>query len=325
MKLFTPTNFFNEKVSIFPSDKMLSIGSCFSERIGTRLQKSGFSILVNPVGTLFNPLSISKILRRGLNNDVATLEDIQQNQERYFHFDASGQLADTEEEKVLANFNCAIKDINTHVRSSKFIIITLGTAFAYQLNSTKEVVANCHKVPQANFTKVLLSIDQMTNRLSSIINDIKEVNPEVKFIFTVSPVRHIKDGVMENQRSKARLIEVVHSLRENQGTFYFPSYEIVMDELRDYRFYNQDLVHPNSMAEEIIWEYFSKEYFSNEAKEMAVEVEKLNKSLSHKPFNVKSNSYRKFLDKQEEKIDELQGKYPHIDFASVLLRLKSLN
>lgn len=205
--------------------------------------------------------------------------------------------------------------MNTALKSSTHIIITLGTSWIYRFLESGQIVANCHKVPQHKFKKELLSVTEINKSVSSIISLIREVNPDINFIFTVSPVRHLKDGFIENQLSKSHLISALHQIiKIHENTFYFPSYEIMMDELRDYRFYKEDMIHPNQIAINYIWEKFYENWFSDEALDLKKQVLKIQRGLEHKPFNPNSNEHRKFLASLQEKIETLKKKYSHITF-----------
>jgi len=215
----------------------------------------------------------------------------------------------------LNQLNQASAFINTALKSNTHIIITLGTSWIYRFSESGKIVTNCHKVPQHKFKKELLSIVEINKSLSSIISLIRKVNPDINFIFTVSPIRHLKDGFIENQQSKSHLISALHQIIPlHKNTFYFPSYEIMMDELRDYRFYKEDMIHPNLLAINYIWEKFYENWLSDEALELKKEVIKIQKSLEHKPFNPNTDGHREFLASLQEKIELLKKKYPHISF-----------
>ena len=204
---------------------------------------------------------------------------------------------------------------NKSLINSTHIIITLGTSWVYRLKESGLAVANCHKVPKHKFRKELLSIAEIIESLAVIISLIKEINPTTNFIFTVSPVRHIKDGFIENQQSKAHLISALHQIiKFHENSFYFPSYEIMMDELRDYRFYKEDMIHPNNIAVNYIWEKLSKKWFSDETLQTTEQIQKIQKNLDHKPFNSESLLHEKFIKSTEQKIKKLQEKLPHIFF-----------
>jgi hypothetical protein len=224
-------------------------------------------------------------------------------------------LSSSSKEEALNQLNQASALINTALKSNTHIIITLGTSWIYRFSESDKIVTNCHKVPQHKFKKELLSIVEINKSLSSIISLIRKVNPDINFIFTVSPIRHLKDGFIENQQSKSHLISALHQIiKKQENTFYFPSYEIMMDELRDYRFYKEDMIHPNQIAINYIWEKFYENWLSDEAIDLKKQVIKIQRGLEHKPFNPDSKKHQQFLLSLQEKIEILKKKYSHISF-----------
>jgi lysophospholipase L1-like esterase len=235
--------------------------------------------------------------------------------ERWQSFEAHSKLSSSSKEEIIEQLNKASVSINKAVKNSTHFIITLGTSWVYRFNESGEIVANCHKVSQNKFKKELLSVAEINKSLSLIISLIKEINPSISFIFTVSPVRHLKDGVIENQQSKSHLISALHQIIPiHKNSFYFPSYEVMMDELRDYRFYKEDMIHPNQIAINYIWEKFYENWLSDEALELKKEVIKIQRGLEHKPFNPNSEGHQQFLSSLQEKIKTLKKKYSHISF-----------
>lgn len=293
---------FSEQMSIGQS--VLTVGSCFAQVMGEQLSQYKFDCLVNPMGTLFNPISISKILS---SNDTVDDKRIVERDRVFFHYDYHSDLrADTQ-----ANLIQMIKDrhdeIQSFVKRTDWVIITLGTAFVYELKNDQSVVANCHKVPQNLFKKRLLSLDEMLASYEHLFTSLNNVNPNLKIILTVSPVRHVKDGISENQMSKS-LLRVLCGLLENkEGVSYFPAYEIMMDELRDYRYYKDDMLHPSNLAEEIIWEKFMDTAFDNKTMIFQKEWKTILSALSHRPFNPKYKSHQDFIKKQLERLSKLDN------------------
>jgi hypothetical protein len=214
---------------------------------------------------------------------------------------------------VLYTINNRITKGTKHLKQAKFLLITLGTAYVYEEKSSRQVVANCHKVPNFNFNKKLLTKQEIIDSYTKTLVKIKDLNPDINIVFTLSPVRHIKDGVIENKRSKAILLTAIHELVEqNDNVSYFPSYEIMMDDLRDYRFYEKDMIHPNQVAIDYIWDKFSKVYFTDETKQLIKEVESLKKDLAHKPFNENSKEHQKFMNTIENKLEKFQLENPTV-------------
>ena len=283
------------------TSKILLLGSCFSENIGDKLSYYKFQTNLNPFGILFHPKAIENLITNAINEKVYTTDDLTFQNERWHCFDAHSNLSTTTKEELLDNLNTAISSTNKQVQEATHIIITLGTSWVYRFIETDTIVANCHKIPQKKFLKELLSVDEITASLAAIIVLLKAINKNIKILFTVSPVRHLKDGFVENTQSKAHLITAIHNILSKDYAFYFPSYEIMMDELRDYRFYAQDMIHPNNTAIDYIWEKFADTWFSENSKATIKEVEVIQKGISHRPFNEKSEQHQQFLKKLEIK------------------------
>ncbi len=299
----------------YQSDMML-LGSCFSENIGSKFSYFKLNASVNPFGIIFNVVSIEKLIQRAVNKDFFTEKDIFFHNDLWHCFEVHSELSNPNKDTFLETLNTLIESTNCQISKLTHCIITLGTSWVYQNNTTGEIVANCHKVPQKEFTKVLLSPAQNEQSLRSIVALIHSVNLTCQFIFTISPVRHSKDGFFENNVSKANLFSALHSsIIHHPSLTYFPSYEIVLDELRDYRFYEKDMLHPNALAVDYIWERFSETYFDQETLSIMQDVEVIQKGLAHRPFNPDTESHRKFLDKLEDKMQVLQKKVPTIDFS----------
>ncbi len=307
----------NRQNPIDYSSKVLLIGSCFSEHIGDKFSYFKFQSLSNPFGILFHPLAIEKFITNTINETEYDKADVFYHNEQFHCFDAHSRLSDTSEEKLIETLNQNIKSTLKFLKETSHLIITLGTAWAYRYIETDALVANCHKIPQKKFTKELLSVDSISESLEAIVSLVRQVNPEISVLFTVSPVRHLKDGFVENTRSKAHLISGIHSyLSESSGSnsSYFPSYEIMLDELRDYRFYNFDMLHPNETAINYIWERFQNVWFSEDTAQTMKEVEDVQKALAHRPVNPISVAHQTFLQDLETKQNALRDKYPLILF-----------
>ena len=294
----------------------LLFGSCFSENIGDKFEYFKFQTTINPFGILFHPLAIENLITRAINEEYYSEADLHFHNEQWYCLDAHSKLNSISKNDLVQNLNDQIDSTNAQLKTATHIIITLGTSWVYRHITSDAIVANCHKLPQKQFTKALLSVDDITKSLESIITLVKRVNPKVIFIFTVSPVRHIKDGFIENTQSKSHLITAIHSVLnqnsiiKNCQLFYFPSYEIIMDELRDYRFYNADMLHPNTIAIDYIWEKFKRVWFSEDTTETMRKVDSIQRDLAHKPFNSNSEAHKKFKHKLQTKIENLQKAYP---------------
>ncbi|MCF4101200.1 GSCFA domain-containing protein [Gillisia sp. M10.2A] len=301
----------------YQSDILL-LGSCFVENIGEKLDYYKLRNRRNPFGILYHPLAISKFILKAVNEERYTEDDIFFHNERWHCFDAHSELSNSDKNQLLECLNANLGNALKYLKTASHLIITLGTAWYYELIENNESVANCHKFPQKHFNKKLLKIDQIITSLNLLLEAVQKLNPEITVIFTVSPVRHLKDGIVENQLSKAHLIAAIHQVVNTEGNVkhlhYFPSYEIMMDDLRDYRFYAEDLLHPNVVAINYIWEKFIEIWFSQTATNTLKKVETIQRGLSHKAFNETSTAHQKFLDDLQIKIEKLQNEYSHIQF-----------
>lgn len=297
--------------------KLLLLGSCFAENIGEKFQYYKFQNTVNPFGIIFNPVSLEKLIKRVVEKNYFTENDIFYHNDLWHCYEVHSELSNPNKETFLDDLNAIIKSTNQQITELTHCFITLGTSWVYRNNKSREIVANCHKVPQKEFTKELLSTKQIEESLQNIITLIHSINPNVKFVFTVSPVRHIKDGFFENNVSKGNLISSTYKIVNYQLSIanYFPSYEIVLDELRDYRFFEKDMLHPNQLAIDYIWEKLSYAFFSNKTIEITKEVDVIQKAIAHKPFNADSNAHLKFVNQLQFRINELQEKYHFLNFS----------
>jgi hypothetical protein len=293
--------------------KIMALGSCFAENMSEKFEYFKFQNTVNPFGIIFNSVSIEKLVNRIVNKIEFTEKDIFFHNDLWHCYEVHSELSNPNKVKFLKELNLLIfQSFNSLIQTSH-IIITYGTSWVYKNIESNEIVANCHKVPQKQFTKEILSIETIEKSIQNTLALIQKVNPNCNFIFTVSPVRHIKDGFVDNTLSKSNLISAIHNLQFITHN-YFPSYEIMMDELRDYRFYASDMLHPNQTAIDYIWERFSENYISDESQKVIEEVDNIQKSLLHRSFNPNSESHQKFLKNLQQKINTLALKLPHITF-----------
>ena len=320
MKLQTEIPLIQEENQIDYSSKILLLGSCFSENIGVKFDYFKFQNLQNPFGVIFNPISIEKLIVRAIENDLFSEGDIFQHNGIWKCFEAHSELSSLDKDAFLENLNAALKKLREALFTSTHIIFTFGTSWVYRNIETDEIVSNCHKLPQKIFRKELLSIQEISVSLKNSFDKILEINPNTVIINTVSPVRHIKDGFEENSLSKAHLISAIHHFKNRQSSIanrkslYFPSYEIMMDELRDYRFYSEDMLHLNKTAIEIIWQKFSKVWISSETDLFQKEIASIQMGLLHKPFNPKSEEHLRFLENLQQKIASIKKQLPQIEF-----------
>lgn len=297
--------------------KVLLMGSCFVDNIGDKLEYFKFQSQSNPFGILFHPKAIERMITRMADGMLFTEKDVFWHQERWQSLEVHSTYSDTDKTRLLSKLNEKITQEHQSLKELSHLVVTLGTAWGYRHLESQNIVANCHKLPQHLFEKSLSGIGEIQDSLQHFISVVRAVNPNVRLIFTVSPVRHLKDGFVENQRSKAHLIAAIHQCIEtlnDSGITYFPSYEIVMDELRDYRFYSEDMIHLTPTAINYIWERFSSAWLSPATKEVMEQVDKIQSGLSHRPFNPNSAQYLDFKEKLQQKIAYISEKYPHMQF-----------
>ncbi|MGB6267565.1 MAG: GSCFA domain-containing protein [Olleya sp.] len=303
------------------NSKVLLLGSCFTENIGDKFEYFKFQNYINPFGVLFHPKAIETLVSNTLNGKKYTEDDVFFNNEQFHCFDAHSKLSSQTKSLLLHKLNAASQKTSHYLKQASHVIITLGTAWVYRFLETEKIVANCHKIPQQQFQKELLSVDDIVLSLQSITDQIEQVNPKINFIFTVSPVRHIKDGFIENTQSKSHLITAIHqflnsqSVIKNSQSYYFPSFEIMMDQLRDYRFYKQDMLHPSDLAIQYIWERFKHVWVSETTEQTMEEVAFIQKGLMHKPFNPDSKAHLIFMEQLKTRQQLLTKKFPQIKFS----------
>lgn len=289
-------------VPIDYESELFSMGSCFAENISEKFDYFKLKNRANPFGVLFHPGAIEKILAKATKEETFTENDIFFHGELWHSFDVHSRFSTTDKTKLLNHLNQTLIQTKEALDQATHIIITLGTAWVYRNISSQNLVANCHKVPQKEFTKELLPVSEITTSLSNIIS----LFVEKKIIFTISPVRHTKDGFFENNVSKSHLFAGLNQvLPAHKNVRYFPSYEIVMDELRDYRFFEGDMIHPNPIAIDYIWERFSEGYLSENALKTSQEIDAIQKALNHKPFNPNTGQHKKFMENTQKRIEKL--------------------
>ncbi|MBI3717369.1 MAG: GSCFA domain-containing protein [Sphingobacteriales bacterium] len=317
-------------------DKIMLCGSCFTENIGSKLDYHKFKTLQNPNGILFNPISIAKSV-------TSYIENKQYNEDELFYFNDIWQswehhsrFSSVNKNESLQMINDSQKAAHQFLKEANWLMLTLGSAFVYELTSPLtplleergvrgEVVANCHKVPTDKFNKRLLGVEEVMSVLDNLMHRLFLFNPKLKIIFTISPVRHLRDGFVENNRSKSTLIQAVHQLVDKfDKLFYFPAYELVIDDLRDYRFYAEDMVHPNYAATNYVWEKFVDAMMDEETISLMDKVNEIQRARNHKPFNPTSDQHKKFLQSYLHKTTELQQKYPQLDLQEEIAFFNSV-
>jgi hypothetical protein len=324
-------SFFTEiEISEFPykmdySKSMMLFGSCFSENIGQKLIDLKFQVDMNPFGILYNPESIAGSLKLLLKDHTFTEEDLFFDQGLWNSFYHHSRFSDVDREVVLEKINSRIKLSAEFLKTADFLVITFGTAWVYELINTGQIVSNCHKIPAKHFNRFRLGVNEISETYHHVLEELWKFNPNLKIIFTVSPIRHWKDGAVENQISKSTLLLAIDRLiigLADRDCKYFPSYEIMMDELRDYRFYAEDMIHLSPVATDYIFDRFCKFMISKESLNLAGNVMKIRKSLMHRPVNLTSMEYEKFLLLNLDKIDKLTLSFPYLNFENEKTYLK---
>ncbi|MHC5201849.1 GSCFA domain-containing protein [Myroides sp. LJL119] len=317
MRFTTPVPIQGINKPITYNDKILAIGSCFAVNISGKLREYQFQVTTNPFGILFHPLAIQKMLEMAVEGKEFTEKDVFCHNEVWSCFFTHSDLNQLEASALVDVLNEKTQTLKKSLKQSSYCIITLGTAWVYKFIESGQVVANCHKVPNKLFEKQLLSYSDIFTSLQKIIKLVRYYNKDLQVIFTLSPVRHIKDGIVENQRSKSLLHGCIQDLLEQENcklNCYFPAYEIMMDELRDYRFFKSDLIHPNQMAIDFIWQKFIQGCISENMLSTMSKVEQVQKGLRHVPFNPMAKAHLDFLDSLIQKIDDLLDQYPFMNF-----------
>ena len=311
---------FQTKVAIPPTElnityenSIMTLGSCFAENIGQKMQAVCFETDINPFGVLYNPVSISNSIRLLIENKPFTGNDIFKNRDLWQSFSHSSLFSATSPGKCLENINERFLRATSFLKQADFLLITFGTAWVYEERKSGSVVSNCHKLPARNFIRRRLTVDEIVADYSGLINELTTQFPRLKIIFSVSPIRHWKDGAHENNISKSTLILAIDELQRKFKTVdYFPAYEIQMDELRDYRFYASDMLHPSDVAVDYIWQRFSETYFDEVTTRMKKEFEQLLGDLSHRPLFPDSDEYLKFQQHVQKKKSDFEKKYPFL-------------
>ncbi len=315
--------------------KILSVGSCFTEHIGNALTSLKFNVLQNPNGILFDPASVAKSLTSYIRNDQYINDDLFQLGEIWNSWKHHSRFSGTERETVIKNINTSQTQAHNFLKDCDWLIITLGSSFSYRLKEEQSIqnnvskiegVANCHRAPAQWFHKHLMTIDETIAALDNVIHQLFRFNAKLNIIFTISPVRHIRDGVVENNRSKARLLESVHHLvHKFEKIFYFPSYELVIDVLRDYRFYSEDMVHPNYLATDFVLEKFINTFMSDETNAVIKEIRKINIARKHRSVHPTTKAHQQFLASNLEKVKTLQQQYSFLNLEEEISHFSNTN
>lgn len=305
------------------TDRILLIGSCFTEHMADKLMAHKFQIVTNPHGILFNPLSVADSIKSYVQDRQYIPSDLCYLNELYHSWDHHTRFSHTQPEEALAMINASQSEAHIAIKEASYLIITLGSAFQYYLIDGNRPVANNHRAPGQWFEKRLLNTQQIVQALQEATNEARALNSQLKVIYTISPVRHIRDGVVANNRSKARLLEAVHQLCEqDEASYYFPAYELIIDVLRDYRYYDIDMVHPNYMATQFVWEHFVQACIHKSAQAAMQDLLDVHTALHHKVRFPNTKAHQDFINRYAAKVVALQKLHPNLDFGAELAYFK---
>jgi hypothetical protein len=298
------------------NDQVMFIGSCFAFSIGSQMELGRMPVVINPAGAVFNPFSVCNTLDTISNRKEFVIEDLHFYDGTWLSFFHYTDFSSEDPLKVLEKINRRSKEAFEFLKHSRFLFITLGTSRVYKLRESGLIVSNCHKIPAEQFESKLLTVEEIVTLWSEQLDKLHSLFPELNVIFTISPVRHWKDGAHGNQISKSILFVAVEELLKHvTSPKYFPAYELVMDDLRDYRFYNDDMLHPSASAINYIWEAFTDCYFDNKTLNLWKEVAKISKALSHR-FNSESEIKKNyFAEKMIKQISDIKVKLPKNDLS----------
>jgi lysophospholipase L1-like esterase len=310
--------------AIYPDTPLLLIGSCFSDEIGGLLAMNKLNVLANPFGVLFNPLSIFDILGKAILQQTIDNQLFVKRKEVWLHFGLHSDFSELDKDVLAHKIQTQLAQVHhflTQKQDTIYLFITFGTAWVYRHRATGQLVANCHKIPAQAFSKELLSVATIVENYQKLA----EILPKnIKTVLTVSPVRHTKDTLPLNSVSKAVLRLACHEIVEKcPNVLYFPAYEIVTDELRDYRFYAKDLIHPNEQAIAYVFKQFEKVFFAPETQQFVTQWGQLRQQLAHQSFHPTTTEHQQFLKNLLQKLTTLQKEYPHKDFSAEITRVKN--
>lgn len=307
-----PIKSFESKLNY--KQKMVFVGSCFAENIGELMQQSKFDVVLNPNGIVYNPQSISMAIQRYILNEQHVEKDLFYANECWNSWEHHSRYSNSNKEVCLNELNTQLNAAHNQLKQADWLFITFGSSFIYKHIESNQLVGNCHKVPQQQFEKLFLNSLDVIAEYKILIEKLKDFNPKLKIVFTVSPVRYVRDGVVENNLSKAHLLATVHQLVNDYSTvFYFPAYELVIDDLRDYRFYKTDMVHPNEQAIEYVFQKLKEVLFDSETIDAFEKINDILKASAHRPFNSDSEEFKKFKSRYLKRCKELQESNPTIN------------
>ncbi len=298
------------------NDKCLFIGSCFAENIGYHLAATKIPTSVNPIGILYNPISIRESILNALSDKKYISDDVFLSGGTWNCFDFHSRFSNVDKDMCIESINSATEMLKCQLETANVMFVTFGTAYIYELAETGKIVCNCHKQPEKCFNRRLLNVSEIVETWSDCIEKIMAKNHNIRIVFTVSPIRHWRDGAHQNQISKSTLHLAINELNAKFViTSYFPAYEIMMDELRDYRFYASDMVHPSETAVQYIWERFGETFFSERTNAMIARIGKITAAANHRPLNPQSDAYKAFCNHNLAEIERIKEEFGEIDFS----------
>jgi len=317
MHFRTEINFNTPDFLIEHTDKIFAVGSCFAENISSILIDKKFTVLANPFGVLYNPASVFYAIKNSIGLHLIHESEIVFDQSEWHSLLHDSEFSSVSKSDLIDKVNKSFQSAHEFLKEANVVIITFGTAKVYKYKRNNFIVSNCHKLPQTEFENFLLTVEEVKNYTQEIIDRLRNFNPNLKLIFSVSPVRHLKDGFIINNKSKSTLILGIHeAISTRRNCFYFPAYEILLDDLRDYRFYKEDWLHPNESAVKYIWEKFYDSLLSVECKKIISEINPILEAAKHKVRNPKSEASQNFFMTNLGKISAVKKTYPHINFSN---------
>ena len=307
------------------NSRLMMLGSCFAENMGSKFSYYKFDVDVNPCGIIYNPLSVANVLRLIVEGKQFEKSDLRQVGGKWVSLYHHGAFSSTDPDECLRRINDRLTKATGELRTLDLLVITWGTAWVYRYTRENIVVSNCHKIPSQEFERSRLSVEDIVKEYLVLIGRLREINPGLRILFTVSPIRHSKDGAHGNQLSKATLLLAIDRLREElQHVYYFPAYEIVLDELRDYRFYADDMLHMSGFTVDYIWERFLYSFISPEVLGLMNQIGRVNKGVAHRPFDPQSEEYHRLVKKMLAEIAMISRSYPMIDFSEEKRKLNEV-
>jgi lysophospholipase L1-like esterase len=305
--------------------KMISMGSCFSEKIGKAFQKYKFDILINPFGQQYNPLSIAYAIDRICKLSLYNPSELVQHHELFHSFDHHSDFSKPGLDQTTTFINTNLVQAHHQLKEADVLFLTFGTAHVFSLPETGKIVSNCHKLPTSRFSKRMLEVSEIVSAIDLALAQIQSLNPKIQVILTISPVRYFAFGIEENTLSKSLLFVAIQQLRQlRPDLYYFPAYEIVMDELRDYRFFAEDMLHPNHQATRYVWDVLKETMIDPTNRKIMEEIEEIVRAANHKPRNPHSEAHNQFITKYNEKILDLQKRFPEMNFQDELRTLQTI-